>query len=331
MEIREYLKSYTVKDNRIASLSYFGTFAVFFTALWAAVTLVEAGYWWASVPFVVLITFGLARLYVVQHDCGHHSLFRTKWHNDLAGYVLSPFTFAPYRAMQYNHNMHHAYLGNLEHRETTEIHTMTLREWQQATRAERLQYRLYRNPFILLPLGGLFTYFIAYRWPRNAARVGAAGIVAHNLMLLAWLWVLYLLAGWIGLAVLAIGAVIASVIGVFMVFLQHNFEGTYWDRKPELDFRKATLQGSSCLDLGHWWDIGTGNIAYHDIHHFMPTIPCYRLRQAHHGMPAELAARQRRIKWPEALGSFRLKLWDEENQRLVPFPRDSRGQAASAT
>ncbi len=323
MEIREYLRPFTKKDNRIAVLSYVGTFVAFFGAIWAAVRLVDAGYWWAASPFIVVITFGLARAYVLQHDTGHYSLFERKWQNDLAGYFLSIFTFTPYRAMQYNHNMHHAYLGNLEHRETTEIHTMTLREWRKASSGRRLLYRLYRNPLILLPVGGLFTYFIAYRWPKNAVKIGVPGIIAHNLMMLAWFYILYLLAGWTGLAVLATAAVIASMIGVFMVYLQHNFEDTYWDRKPDLDFRSATLQGSSCLDLGHLWDIGTCNIAYHDIHHFMPAIPSYRLRKAHHGLPEELARQQRRIKWPEALRSFRLKLWDEDSQRLVPFPNEA--------
>ena len=322
MDIRDYLKTYTTKDNRIAAVSYFGTFAAFFLALYLGVQAAGALGWWAAAPFVVVAAFGGMRLYVLQHDTGHHSLFEKKWQNDLAGYALSPFTFTPYRAMQYNHNMHHAYLGNLEHRETTEIHTMTLREWNAASRGQRLYYRLYRNPLILLPVGGIFVYFLHYRWPKNTTKIGVAGVLAHNALLAGWLAGLYLLAGWAGLAVLGASALFAAVCGVFMVYLQHNFEDTYWDRKPDLDFRQAALQGSSALDLGHWWDIGTANIAYHDIHHFMPTIPSYRLRKCHHNLPDEFALR--RIRWPEALRSFRLKLWDEDQGRLVPFPKASR-------
>lgn len=318
-EIRRYLKDFARKDNRIASLSYFGTFAVFFPALWVAATLADAGLWWVALPLVVLITFCITRLYVLQHDTGHHSLFETKWQNDLAGYGLSIFTFTPYRAMQYNHNMHHAYLGDLDHRETTEVFTMTKREWDAASWRKRLWYRAYRNPLILIPLGGLFTYFIAYRWPKNAVKVGVGGIIAHNAMMLAWWGLLYAALGWAGLAIFAAAVLIAANMGVFMVFLQHNFEDTYWERKPDLDFKMATLQGSSCLDLGWLWDLGTCNIAYHDIHHFMPSIPSYRLRKAHHGMPEALTLR--RIKWPEALRSFRLKLWDEDAKRLIPFPK----------
>ncbi|KMW57602.1 Fatty acid desaturase [Candidatus Rhodobacter oscarellae] len=328
MDIREYLKAFTQKDNRIASLSFFGTFAAFFPGLYFAARIVDAGYWWAAAPFVMVVTFGLTRLYVLQHDLGHYSLFERKWQNDWAGVLASIFTFTPYRTGQYNHNMHHAYLGNLDHRDTTEIFTMTKREWDAADWKTRLGYRLYRNPAILIPVGGLFTYFIAYRWPKNAAKIGVAGVLAHNALMFTWFGLLYLWLGWAGLGVLAVAAVIAANMGVFMVFLQHNFEDTYWERKPDLDFRMATLQGSSCLDLGHWWDIGTCNIAYHDIHHFMPAIPSYRLRKAHHGMPEHLALR--RIKWPEAFASFRLKLWDEEAKRLVPFPKSPKAAAIPA-
>jgi omega-6 fatty acid desaturase (delta-12 desaturase) len=203
---------------------------------------------------------------VLQHDCGHHSLFATRRLNAFAGYLLSVFSFTPFRVMQYNHDMHHAYLGNLDHRETTEIHTMTLREWQQADRWTRLRYRLYRNPALMLPAGAFLTYFIAYRWPRNTGRVGARGVIVHNLAVAALLLAIWAGLGVPGLWVWFAASMLGGMIGVFLVYLQHNFEETYWDRKPDLDFRRATLVGSSSLDLGWWWDLGTGNIAYHDLH-----------------------------------------------------------------
>jgi len=246
----------------------------------------------------------------------------------VAGYILSVFSLTPYRVMQYNHNQHHAYLGNLEHRETTEVFTMTLGEWNAAPMRTRLWYRLYRNPFIMLSLGGIVTYFIAYRWPRNTMKVGGAmGVVAHNSMVAALVGLIYLTLGWAGVAVWVASAVIAGVIGVFMVYLQHNFEETYWDKKPDLDFRKATLVGSSSLDLGHLWDIGTGNIAYHDLHHYNPGIPSYNLRHCQNDLPEALKMHEV-IRWPEALASFRLKLWDEEHGKLVTFPKQRPKQIA---
>ena len=316
-DIRAHIKRYTGKSDLRGALSLLGTLAVYAAAL--SLGAVYADAWWVLIPAVVVLAFASVRLYVLQHDCGHYSLFATRRLNDLAGYLLSVFSFTPYRVMQYNHNMHHAYLGNLDHRETTEVFTMTLREWQQAGPGRRMWYRLYRNPLLMLPLGGFFTYFIAYRWPRNTSAVGAAGVIVHNLMIAGLLVTIWATLGWAGLAVWFAASLLGGTIGVFLVYLQHNFEETYWDRKPDLDFRRATLIGSSSLDLGWLWDLGSGNIAYHDLHHFNPAVPSYRLRRCQKELPAHLQMHDV-IRWPEALRSLRLKLWDEERGRLVPFP-----------
>ncbi|WP_111735085.1 fatty acid desaturase [Roseovarius amoyensis] len=316
-DIRSHTRAYATKRDAMGGLSLTATLAAYAVAL--VIGAQYAALPWISVPMVVVLAFASVRLYVLQHDCGHYSLFETRWVNDVAGHLLSVFSLTPYRVMQYNHNLHHAYLGNLDHRESTEVYTMTLAEWRAAPPLRRLWYRLYRNPLAMLSLGGIFTYFIVYRWPRNTRKVGVGGVIAHNIAVAAWAIVVWLTLGVAGLVVLGLSAVLAGVIGVFLVYLQHNFEDTYWDRKPDLDFRKATLVGSSSLDLGHWWDIGTGNIAYHDLHHYNPAIPSYRLRQCQKALPDELKSHEV-IRWPEAIASFRLKLWDEERQRLVPFP-----------
>ena len=248
MDLRAYTRQFCEKDNRLASLSYFGTFFVYFTSLYLAI--VNVHLWYILVPAVVVHAFSAVRLYVLQHDTGHHSLFETRQQNELAGHVLSPFTFAPFEVMKQNHNMHHGHLGNLEHRETGEIHTMMVREWNAAGRWERLQYRLYRNPFVLLPLGALFTYFIRYRWPKNTTRFGVRGVLLHNLAIAIYIGGLYGLAGLTGVLVWLAASILGGMIGVFLVYLQHNFEDTYWDRRPDLDPQVAALQGSSCLDFG---------------------------------------------------------------------------------
>jgi omega-6 fatty acid desaturase (delta-12 desaturase) len=172
-EIRAFTRDWTARDDRIASLSYFGTFAVYFFTLWLAVQAWPV--WWLVVPLIVVNAFAGVRLYVLQHDCGHGSLYSSKRANDLAGHGLSVFTLTPYRVMQFNHNEHHSHLGNLEERDTTEIFTMTLREWEEAGSGTRLRYRLYRNPLLMIPVGGLLTYVFVYRWPKNAGRIDAAG------------------------------------------------------------------------------------------------------------------------------------------------------------
>jgi omega-6 fatty acid desaturase (delta-12 desaturase) len=316
MTIRQRTRLYCERDTRKAALSYFGTFAVYFSTLWLALT--NADTWYIVIPLVVVNGLSGVRLYVLQHDCGHASLFETRRQNDLAGYGLSTFTLTPYRAMQVNHNEHHSHIGNLESREAGEIFTMTLKEWEQATPLQRLGYRLYRNPFILIPAGGLFVYALRHRWPRNTMRIGAREVLIQDAFVLLWVGLIGMGFGVTGLLVYLGTVVTAGMTGVWLVYLQHNFEDTYWDRKPDLDPTIAALQGSSALDLGWLFDLATGNIAYHDIHHFNARIPSYNLRRCHQDIREEYDLRV--INWPEAMASFRLKLWDEENERLVRFP-----------
>lgn len=316
MDLRSYTRTYTQKDNWLASVSYFGTFIVYFSALSLAITQVDK--WYILLPCGVVFSFSAVRLYVLQHDTGHHSLFKTRFQNELAGHALSPFTFAPFEVMKQNHNLHHSNIGNLEHRETGEIHTMTVEEWHRAGRGQRVLYRLYRNPFILVPLGAAFTYFVRYRWPKNTDRFGIMGVLLHNVVIVAFLWLLFVVAGGQGLLIWLVFSFLGGMIGVFLVYLQHNFEDTYWDRRPDLNPAEAALQGSSCLDFGWFFDFAVANITLHDIHHFNARIPSYRLRQCHYNLPDAVAPR--RIKFREAVKALSLKLWDEQKKRLVPFP-----------
>lgn len=315
--IREFTAQWCDKDDRLGALSLFGTFAFYFATFALAVAVADRALLLA--PLVVINALAGVRLYVLQHDCGHHSLFARRGWNDLAGHLLSTFTLTPYRAMQANHNTHHAHVGDLDHRRAGEIHTMTLREWQAASGWERLKYRIYRHPLFLIPVGGIFTYAFRYRWPKNARASGVRGVMAHNIALAGWILLIWALAGPVGLWIYGATVVVAAMVGVFLVYLQHNFEDTYWDRKPRHRLRDAVIQGSSALDLGWWFDLATANIAYHDLHHDNPRIPHYRLRACHR------AARDRFdlpvIGWREAFRSFTLKLWDEDQGRLVPFPK----------
>ncbi|WP_224815512.1 fatty acid desaturase [Hasllibacter sp. MH4015] len=317
-EIRRFVRDWTRRDDRLAALSYFGTFAVYFLTLWLAITAWPT--WWLVVPLIVINAASGVRLYVLQHDTGHNSLFSTARLNTLAGHALSTFTLTPFAVMQHNHNEHHSHLGNLEERDTTEIFTMTLREWNAADWKKRLFYRLYRNPALMIPIGGLFTYVFAYRWPKNAGRIAPRQVILHNLALAGWIALIWAFAGVPGLIVYGGTVFVAACLGVFLVYLQHNFEDTWWDRKPDLNPARAALQGSSALDLGWWFDLAVANITYHDIHHFNANIPSYRLRVCHRALRKHYDVQT--IGWGEALRSFTLKLWDEDAERLVPFPKE---------
>jgi acyl-lipid omega-6 desaturase (Delta-12 desaturase) len=315
-DLRAAMEPWCAKDDRIGWASYLGTFAAYFGTL--ALALFAPLPFWTVAVLVVINALSGVRLYVLQHDCGHYSLFSSRRLNEWAGYGLSTFTLTPFRTMQYNHNRHHAHIGDLDHRETGEIYTMTLPEWQAAGFWERLQYRLYRNPLIMLPLGGILTYAIRYRWPKNAVKVGAAEVMVQNLALALWIGAIGATAEWWGIGVYLATVVVAGTVGVFSVYLQHNFAETYWDRQPDYNVRDASLHGSSVVDLGWWYDCATGNISYHALHHFNPRIPSYRLRYCFRALRDPFGIPS--LGWRGALNAFTLKLWDEQAQRLVPFP-----------
>lgn len=319
-EIRRFTRDWTKRDDRLATISYVLTFIGYFATLGLAVLAWPSA--WMVVPLVMINAFIGVRLYVLQHDTGHNSLFSTSRLNTWAGHGLSIFTLTPFAVMQHNHNAHHSHLGNLEERHSTEIFTMTLQEWNEAGVWKRLLYRLYRNPLLMIPVGGLFTYALAYRWPKNAAKIAPLQVVAHNIGLAAWVALVWLIAGAPGLIIYGGTVFTAGCIGVFLVYLQHNFEDTWWDRKPDLNPARAALQGSSALDLGWWFDLAVANITYHDIHHFNANIPSYRLRACHVALRKHYEVQT--IGWAEALRSFTLKLWDEDHGRLVPFPKTQR-------
>ena len=325
MELRQALRSYTKKDNRLAYLSLISNIVVYFAATAASILAVAQGAWLIAAFAIIALGFAGVRLYVLQHDLGHLSLFKTRKQNEVWGYIVSPFTMAAYPQMRHNHNLHHAYVGDLDARETTEIYTMTLQEWNRAGFWKRLRYRLYRNPLVLIPLGAAYVYFLVYRWPKNAAEAGAGAMLAHNLSIFAYLGVIWAFAGWTGVFTVIFAIWLGGMLGVFLVYLQHNFEGTWWDHRPELDFERASIQGGSCLDFGWVFDEMVANITKHDIHHLVASIPSYRLRAAHREL--EKTHSLRRVSFGEALHAFTLKLWDEDTHQLVRFPK-ARARAA---
>jgi acyl-lipid omega-6 desaturase (Delta-12 desaturase) len=318
MALRHALRAYTKKDNRLAYLSLLPNLAIYFGALALAVRASALQNWVLAGIGVLVLGLAGVRLYVLQHDLGHLSFFSSRQANEFWGYAISPFTMAAYPQMRHNHNLHHSYVGDLDARETTEIFTMTLTEWNDAGFWRRLYYRLYRNPVVLIPLGSALTYFIMYRWPKHAREVGVGAMIVHNLSVASWFGFLYLSSGWAGVAVMALAIWIGGMLGVFLVYLQHNFEGTWWDHRPGLSIERAAIQGASCLHFGWLFDEMVANITKHDIHHLVAAIPSYRLRAAHRAV--EQRHHLRRIGFIEALGAFRLKLWDEERHQLVPFP-----------
>lgn len=272
----------------------------------------------------------LVRLFIIQHDCGHGSFFKSPWANGLLGRSLSLLTLTPYAFWRRDHAMHHATTGNLDRRGAGDVTLLTLTEYRALPLPRRIAYRLYRHPVVMFGVGPAWLILWCLRVPKGnpwhrwrdwLSIVGTdAALAALITTLVLILGPLPVLLGWLPVMLLA------ATIGVWLFYIQHQFEETYWEPRPRWDFHAAALRGSSFYDLPralHWM---TGNIGFHHIHHLASRIPNYRLRECHEANPAFHAAP--RLTLRESLRCARLALWDPEHRRLVPFRAANGGRSA---
>ena len=303
-----------------------------FVALWLAILLsLRHGYWLGLLLAIPAAGF-LVRLFMIQHDCGHGSFFRRRRANDWLGRVLGVLTLTPYEYWRRTHAIHHATSGHLDRRGTGDIDTLTVREYQSLSAWRRLRYRLLRNPIVVLGLGPLYLFVLKQRLPVNLMRAGRGpwlSVMATNLVLVTVVGLLVMVLG-VGDFLLVQGPItlLASSAGVWLFYVQHQFEHTYWASSPDWNLHTAALEGSSHYDLPPVLRWFTANIGIHHVHHLCSRIPFYRLGEALRAHP-ELRDVGRLTLW-QSFRCLRLALWDEDAQRLVGLREIRRSQAAAS-
>lgn len=278
----------------------------------------------------LVATVFLVRMYSLFHDLTHNSMFRSRKANSRWGHLLGYLLFTPYRWWQRQHSLHHAHTGNLDHRGPGEINTMTLAEYESASRLRRLGYRLYRNPLLMLFVGPSLVFLFDRRFPqRGMSRRILLSVLVTNLALAGWAVGWSLLVGWqTFLTVQATTLVAGGAIAAWMLYIQHQYEDTYYQAADDWQFELAALQGSSYLELPRALAWAVGNANFHHVHHLSAKIPNYHLRAAHEENP--MFARTPVVTVRTSIGALRLKLWDEESGCLVRFPpRSAQARAGS--
>jgi omega-6 fatty acid desaturase (delta-12 desaturase) len=274
--------------------------------------------WWLVPPLAVLGAGLLVRTFIIFHDCTHGSFFASRLANDLWGCICGALTFTPYHQWRGEHAIHHGTAGDLDRRGTGDIWTMTVREYLAAPRRRRLAYRMARNPFALFIVGPLILLLVVHRLPgRNAGArerrsvwwINAALLLAAT-MTIAMGFRAYLL---FQLAIL----MVAGAAGLWLFYVQHQFEDAYWERGEHWDYRVAALRGSSYLKLPRILQWFSANIGYHHIHHLAPRIPNYNLERCHQSEPLFRGVRP--LTLSDSFGTLRLRLWDESSEQMVGF------------
>jgi omega-6 fatty acid desaturase (delta-12 desaturase) len=272
-----------------------------------------------ALPAQVLAAGFLVRIFIIFHDCGHQSFFASRRANDIVGYLTGVLTYTPFHDWRTEHSRHHATAGDLDRRGLGDVWTMTVAEYREASRARRLAYRLYRNPLVMFGVGPLYTFLLKQRLPRGRGEPRSRRSVhLTNLALLAIFGSLFAAIGVgttlaVTLPILAIG----GAVGIWMFYVQHQFEDVYWERRDKRDFVAVAMQGSSYYKLPRVLQWFTGNIGFHHIHHLSPSIPNYRLPACHREQ--EIFRSIDGLTLRTSLRSLRLRLYDEEARRLVGF------------
>lgn len=292
-------------------------FLVTWTAIWIAL---DQGYWIGLILAVPAAGF-LVRLFIIQHDCGHGSFFRNRRTNDWIGRALGVLTLTPYDFWRHSHALHHASSGNLDRRGIGDINTLTVEEYRSRTSWRQLLYRIYRHPAVMFGVGPAYLFIFRHRLPLGIAhrdrRVWVSAMATNAGIAFVGAAMMWLVGVVPFLIVQLPITVLAASIGVWLFYVQHQFEATSWDHEADWSFHSAALHGSSHYDLPPVLRWFTGNIGIHHVHHLVSRIPYYRLPEVLRDHPHLFDLG--RISLLQSIKSVPLVLWDAEKRRLISF------------
>lgn len=288
-------------------------------ALWYLIYLSRSVSYWLVLPLALLAGLFVVRLFIIFHDCGHGSYFKSRWANDTVGFITGVLTLTPYYHWRWEHAIHHASAGNLDRRGVGDIWTMTVEEYLKSSCWRRFAYRLARNPIVLFGIAPLYLFVIRQRFPSpKASRREQWSVHLMNVAIAAVGTGMTFIFGLLPYLFIHLAIIlVAGSVGIWMFYVQHQFEDVYWDRGENWDFTAVALQGSSFYKLPKILQWFSGNIGFHHIHHLSPRIPNYNLERCHKADP--LFQQVKPITFLSSLKSLTFRFWDEKGRKLVGF------------
>ncbi|MGD6804560.1 fatty acid desaturase [Rossellomorea vietnamensis] len=315
-EIAPYEKA-TTKESVWQIINTLGPF---FLLWFLAYQSLSVSYWLALVPMVFAAGF-LTRSFIIFHDCTHYNFFKSRRVNRIVGTFVGVLTLFPFDQWGHEHNIHHATSGNLDKRGTGDIWTLTVKEYSEAPLRLRLAYRFYRNPIVMFGLGPIYVFLLKNRFNRkNARKKERYNTYLVNVMIVALIAILGTVLGWQSfLLVQGTIFMISGSIGIWLFYVQHTFEDSYFEENTEWEYVLAAVEGSSFYKLPKVLQFLTGNIGFHHVHHLSPRVPNYRLEEAHYNTAA--LQHVPTITLATSLQSLRFRLWDEDSKNFVSFKK----------
>ncbi|QTH45659.1 fatty acid desaturase [Cohnella sp. LGH] len=290
-----------------------------FILLWAAAYLSLSVSYWLSLPFILLASGFLIRIFILFHDCCHQSFFRSRKANEILGTLTGIMTLFPYHQWKHSHSIHHSTSSNLDKRGIGDMWLMTTDEYLEASRWTRFYYRLYRNPIVMFGIGPFAVFLIEYRFNRKGARrAERVNTWITNLGIVAVYGVLIWALGWQAFLLVQLPIFwLSGAAGIWLFYVQHQFEETYYEHDAEWSYVKAAVEGSSYYKLPKALQWLTGNIGFHHVHHLSPRVPNYLLEKAHESVPPLQHATTVTLK--SSFAAVKFKLWDEQKKDFVTF------------
>jgi len=301
------------------SLRSLATSVLPFLVLWAAMFAVYSTSYWLVLLLAIPAAGFLVRTYIMFHDCVHGSLMPTRRANAWLGTALGLLVFTPFARWRYEHLVHHATAGDLDRRFIGDVPMLTVAEYHAKPWWFRAGYRAYRNPVVMFGLGSIYSTVLMQRFPTPAARNRMhRSVWLTNLAVIALAGTLCLAFGWQTVLFVELPLVVlAGSVGIWLFYVQHQFDDTYWERTDEWSFNDAAVRGSSHLALPKVLQFFSGNIGFHHVHHLNPKIPNYNLERAHDEQPMFQSVPS--VSFTDALRAVQLKLWDEDAQRMATW------------
>ncbi len=288
-------------------------------AIWVSIYFIKETSLLMCIPLAMLGGLFLVRAFIIFHDCGHGSFFKSKRANSIVGFITGMLTFTPYRQWSWEHARHHATNGDLDRRGIGDIWTLTVEEYVTSSKWMKFSYRFVRNPIILFVFAPLVLFVILQRLPNSKSKTKEKrSVYLMNATLVVWCVGMSMIYGFLAwLVIQTTMMAVASLFGLWLFYVQHQFEDTYWAAGKEWNYTSAAMEGSSFYNLPRILQWFSGNIGFHHIHHLNPLIPNYNLERCHYSHPFFQQAPE--LRFFSSLKTIRLRLWDEVNGKMISF------------